>query len=274
MSFFRTAALFGLLTGILLSIGFLFGGIGGMTVALVFAVMINFLSYWYSDKIVLSMYRARPTDNKELNSLVEKIAKEADIPKPRVYIVPTNSPNAFATGRSPSHSSIAVTQGLLDDLDNDEIEGVIAHEMSHIKNRDTLVSTIAATFAGSISYLAQIAWLGMFSRDREGGNAILFPLLILAPIAAMLVQLSISRGREYLADYTGAYISKKPLELASALKKISNATERNPIRGSSATSHLWIVNPFRGDGFASLFMTHPSVESRIQKLKEIAKKIE
>jgi heat shock protein HtpX len=274
MSFLRTAALLGLLTGILLAIGFLFGGIGGMTVALVFAMLINFFSYWFSDKIVLSIYRAKPTNDRELNSLVEKIAKEADIPKPKVYIVPTSSPNAFATGRSPSHSSIAVTQGLLDDLDNDEIEGVLSHEMSHIKNRDTLVSTIAATIAGSISYLAQIAWLGLSSRDREGGNAILFPLLILAPFAAMFVQLSISRGREYLADFTGAYISKKPLELASALEKISNAVDKNPLKGSSATSHLWIVNPFKGSSFANLFSTHPPVNERIKRLKEIARKIE
>lgn len=273
MSFLRTALLLGLLTAILLAIGFLFGGIGGMTVALVFAMLINFFSYWFSDKIVLSIYRAKPTDNRELNSLVEKLAKEADIPKPKVYIVPTKSPNAFATGRSPSHSAIAVTQGLIDDLDKDEVEGVLSHEMSHIKNRDTLVSTMAATIAGAISYLAQIAWLGFSSKDREG-NAILFPLLILAPFAAMLVQLSISRGREYLADYTGAYISKKPLELASALEKISDDVKRNPVRGSSATSHLWIVNPFKGDSFATLFSTHPSVESRVQKLKEIAKKIE
>lgn len=274
MSFLRTGLLLGLLTGILLIIGFLFGGVGGMTVALIFAMLINFFSYWFSDKIVLSMYRAKPSNDKELNHLVEKIAKEADIPKPKVYIVPTNSPNAFATGRSPNHSSVAVTQGLLDTLDDDEIEGVLSHELSHIKDRDTLVSTIAATIGGAISYLAQIAWLGMFSKDREGGNAILFPLLILAPFAAMLVQLSISRGREYLADYIGAYISKKPLELASALEKISTAVERNPIRGSSATSHLWIVNPFKGDGFASLFSTHPPVSERIRRLKEIARKIE
>ena len=274
MSFLRTALLLGLLTAILLAIGFLFGGIGGMTVALIFAMLINFFSYWFSDKIVLAMYRAKSSDNKELNHIVEKIAREAGIPKPKVYIVPNKSPNAFATGRSPSHSSVAVTQGLLDDLNNDEIEGVLSHEMSHIKNRDTLVSTIAATVAGAVSYLAQIAWYGMFSRDREGGSAILFPLLILAPIGAMLVQLSISRGREYMADYTGAYISKKPLELADALEKISSVAERNPMRGSSATSHLWIVNPFKGSSFVNLFRTHPPVEERIKRLKEIARKIE
>ncbi len=271
MAILRTAALLGLLTAILLAIGFLFAGIEGMTIALIFALLINFFTYWFSDKIVLSMYRAKPTNDRKLNSIVEKVAKEAGIPKPKVYIVPTESPNAFATGRSPSHSSIAVTQGLLDKLDDDEIEGVLSHELSHVKNRDTLVSAIAATVAGAISYLAQIAWLGMSSRDRENGNILLLPLLIFVPIAAMLVQLSISRGREFFADYTGAMISKKPLALASALGKISSYVDRNPMKGSSATSHLWIVNPFKGSSFASLFSTHPSVESRIQKLKELAR---
>jgi len=273
MAFLRTAALLGLLTAILLAIGFLIAGIGGMTIALIFAIFLNFFTYWYSDKIVLSMYKAKLTGDKKLNSIVEKVAKEAGIPKPKVYIVSTNSPNAFATGRSPNHSSIAVTQGLLDDLDDDEIEGVLSHEMSHIKNRDTLVSTLAATIAGSISYLAQIGWWGMSSRDRENGNILLLPLVIFAPIAAMLVQLAISRGREFYADYTGAMISKKPLSLASALEKISSYVDRNPIRGSSATSHLWIVNPFKGDSFASLFMTHPSTDERIKRLKELARKI-
>ena len=273
MAILRTAALLGLLTAILLAIGFLLGGIGGMTTALVFAMLLNFFTYWFSDKIVLSMYRAKPTNDKKLNSIVEKVAKETGIPKPKVYIVPTESPNAFATGRSPSHSSIAVTQGLLDRLDDDEIEGVLSHELSHVKNRDTLVSAIAATVAGAISYLAQIAWLGMFSRDRENGNILLLPLLIFAPIAAMLVQLSISRGREFFADYTGAMISKKPLALASALEKISSYVDRNPMKGSSATSHLWIVNPFKGSSFASLFMTHPSTDERVRRLKELARKM-
>lgn len=273
MTILRTAALLGLLTAILLAIGFLVAGIDGMTVALVFAMLLNFFTYWFSDKIVLSMYRAKPTNDKKLNSIVEKVAKEAGIPKPRVYIVPTESPNAFATGRSPSHSSIAVTQGLLERLDDDEIEGVLSHELSHVKNRDTLVSAIAATVAGAISYLAQIAWLGMFSRDRENGNILLLPLLIFAPIAAMLVQLSISRGREFFADYTGAMISKKPLALASALEKISSYVDRNPMKGSSATSHLWIVNPFKGSSFASLFMTHPSTDERIRRLKELAREL-
>lgn len=273
MAILRTAALLGLLTAILLAIGFLFAGIEGMTIALVLALLINFFTYWFSDKIVLAMYRAKPTDDRKLNSLVSKVAKEAGIPKPKVYIVPTDSPNAFATGRSPSHSSIAVTQGLLDRLDDDEIEGVLSHELSHVKNRDTLVSTLAATIAGSITYLAQIGLLGLSSRDREGSNILLLPLVILAPLAAMLVQLAISRGREFLADYTGAMISKKPLALASALEKISSYVDRNPMKGSSATSHLWIVNPFKGSSFANLFMTHPSTDERIRRLKEMAREM-
>jgi heat shock protein HtpX len=274
MAFLRTAALLGLLTAILLAIGFLFAGTSGMTIALVLAVAINLFSYWYSDKIVLAMYRAKPTNDKKINSIVEKVAKEAGIPKPKVYIVANNSPNAFATGRSPSHSAVAVTQGLLDRLGDDEIEGVLSHELSHVKNRDTLVSTMAATIAGSISYIAQLGLIGMSSKDRERGNAIFLPLIILAPIAAMIVQLAISRGREFYADYTGAMISKKPLSLASALEKISSYAESNPIRGSSATSHLWIVNPFSGDSFSSLFMTHPSTKERIRRLREMAREME
>jgi len=271
MTFLRTTLLLSLLTGILLAIGFFFAGIDGMTIALIFALFMNFITYWYSDKIVLAMYRAKPTNNKKLHSMIEKLAKEADIPKPKLYVLPQNVPNAFATGRSPKHSAIAVTEGLLDHLEDDEIEGVLSHELAHIKNRDTLVSTLAATIGGAISFLAQIAWWSMFSRDRERGNAFLFPLIILAPFAAMLVQLAISRGREFHADYTGAFISKKPLSLASALEKISNIADKNPIRGNSATSHLWIVNPFKGDNFVKLFMTHPPVDERIRRLKEFKK---
>jgi heat shock protein HtpX len=272
MAFLRTTALLGLLTGILLAVGFLFGGIGGMAIALVFAFFINFISYWYSDKIVLAMYRAKPTADKKLNSMAEKLAKEAGIPKPKLYVTPQKIANAFATGRSPKHSAIAVTEGLLDNLKDDEIEGVLAHELSHIKNRDTLVSTMAATIGGAISFLAQIAWFSMFSRDREGGSLLLFPLIILAPFASMMVQLAISRSREFGADYTGALISKKPRSLASALEKISKIADGNPIRGNSATSHLWIVNPFKGDGFVKLFMTHPPVEERIERLRELSRK--
>ena len=272
MAFVRTAALLGLLTGILLAIGFFFAGIAGMTIALVIALMINLITYWFSDKIVLSIYRAKPSENKKLNAMIKKLAKEAEIPEPKVYTVPQKVPNAFATGRSPSHSAIAVTEGLLDLLDDDEIEAVVSHEMGHIKNRDTLISTLAATIAGAVSYLAQLAWWGMFSRDREGGNIILLPLIIFAPFASMLIRLAISRGREFQADYTGAMISNKPLALASALSKISNVAEKHPIRGNSATSHMWIVNPFSGSDFVKLFMTHPPVEERIERLKAFSRK--
>jgi heat shock protein HtpX len=273
MAFLRTAALLGFLTAILLGIGYLFGGVGGMTIALLIAFAINFVSYWFSDKIVLAMYRAKPYNDRKINSIVAKLSKEAGIPKPDVYMVSMGTPNAFATGRSPSHSAIAVTDSLVDRLDDDEIEGVLAHEMSHIKNRDTLVSTMAATIAGAISYLAQIAWYSSNSRDRNNSNIIFLPLLLFAPIAAMLIQLAISRGREYLADYSGSMITKNPMALASALEKISTASRERPVRGNAATSHMWIVNPFSAGSFASLFMTHPSLDDRVARLREIAKEL-
>jgi len=273
----RTALLLGLLTGILLVIGFFVAGFAGMTLFLIIAFVINFVAYWYSDKIVLSMYRAKEvpkSSEPKLHGIVEDLAREAKIPKPKVYLVKTENPNAFATGRSPKHAAVAVTSGLMNTLEWDEVEGVLSHEIAHIKSRDTLTSTIAATVAGAVAYIAQIAWWSMFfGRDRRqgGGNVLLLPLLILAPLGATLVQLAISRTREYKADYTGAVISKKPLSLASALQKISNSVARNPMRGNAATSHLFIVNPFKADTFVSLFSTHPSVESRIVKLKEISK---
>lgn len=275
----RTALLLGLLTGILLVVGFFIAGFAGMTLFLIIAFVINFVTYWYSDKIVLAMYRAKEiSKNSEpkLHRVVEDLAKEAKISKPKVYLVKTENPNAFATGRSPKHAAVAVTSGLINTLEWDEIEGVLSHEIAHIKSRDTLTSTIAATVAGAIAFIAQIAWYSMFfggGRRQGGGNALLLPMLILAPLAATLVQLAISRNREHKADYTGAVISKKPLSLASALEKISKSVARNPMRGNAATSHLFIVNPFKGDSFVSLFSTHPSVESRVAKLKEISKKI-
>jgi len=273
----RTALMFALLTGILLVVGWFVGGVSGMTLFLALSVVINFLSYWYSDKIVLGMYRAKEITKKQepkLHQIVEKVADEAEIPKPRVYLVDTPVPNAFATGRSPSHASIAVTSGLMKNLNSDEIEGVLSHELSHIKNRDMLTASIAATIGGTIAYIAQIAWYGFIMGDRKNsGSAVLLPLLILAPVAATLVQLAISRSREYAADYTGAIISKKPLELASALQKISQAAKEHPLKGNSATAMLFIVNPFKADAFAALFSTHPPVEQRIARLKELAKKM-
>jgi heat shock protein HtpX len=271
MAIFRTTILLATLTAMFLAIGYLIAGTGGMTIALVFALLINFISYWFSDKIVLSMYGARPYDSREINSMVEKLSNAAGIPKPDVYIVESKIANAFATGRGPGHAALAVTRGLAENLTRDEMEGVIAHEISHIKNRDVLVSTMAATIAGAISYIAQMAYwgaLGSDSRER-GGALVLIPLIILAPIAAMLVQLAISRGREYGADYTGAMISKKPKALASALEKISYIAKAHPVRGNNATSHMWIVNPFSGNALMNLFSTHPPIEERIERLRKI-----
>jgi heat shock protein HtpX len=274
---FRTALLLGLLTGILLAIGYFFAGFAGMTLFLIIAFVLNFVTYWFSDRIVLAMYRAKEIPKNQeprLHGIVEKLSKEAKIPKPKIYIVRTENPNAFATGRSPKHAAVAVTSGLLESLDRDEIEGVLSHELAHIKSRDTLTSTIAATVAGAIAFIAQIAWWSMFMGDRKrGGNALLFPLIILAPIAATLVQLAISRTREYKADQNGSIFSKKPLSLASALEKISNAVLRNPIRGNAATSHLFIVNPFKGNSFVNLFSTHPPVGERVKRLEKIAEEI-
>lgn len=276
MAFIRTALLLGLLTGILLVIGYIWAGTTGMTIFLVIAFAINFLSYWYSDKIVLSMYRAKPvskSDEPRLHEIVEKLSKEAKIPKPKIYLVNLPVLNAFATGRSPKHAAVAVTSGLLKHLEWDEIEGVLAHELAHIAKRDTLTSTIAATIAGAISWIAHFAWWNLLYDNRRGGSLVLLPLVLLAPIAAVLVQMAISRTREFAADKNGAIISKKPLSLASALEKISRVAKQQPLRGNSATSHLFIVNPFKEDVLSNLFSTHPSVEIRIQKLKELAKEL-
>lgn len=271
----RTVVLFSLLTGILLLVGWLLAGTQGMTLFLIISFIINFVSYWYSDKIVLTLYRAKELPEEKypnIHKIVERLSEEARIPKPRVYLVDLNVPNAFATGRSPKHSAIAVTTSLLENLSEEEIEGVLSHEIAHIKNRDTLTGTIAATIGGAIAYLAQMAWWGMFHREKKG-NSLFLPLIILAPIAATLIRLAISRAREYKADYTGAVVSKKPLALASALEKISAMVKSQPIRGNAATSHLWIVNPFKPDAFVNLFRTHPPVAERIKRLNNLAEKL-
>lgn len=269
---FNTAILLGTLTGILLVVGFLIGGIWGMGIALAFAIIINFVSYWYSDKIVLKMYKAEPSERKDLDEMIERLAIEAKISKPKIYEVKTRAPNAFATGRNPKHAAVVVTEGLLD-LDKDEIEGVLAHELGHIKNRDILVSTLAATIAGAIAFLAQIGYWSLFmgagGRRGEGNIIGLILIIIFAPIAALLVRMAISRAREYKADRTGTLLSKNPRGLASALRRISEFAEKHPLKGSSATSHMWIVNPFHRDWFTGLFSTHPSIESRIEKLEEM-----
>jgi heat shock protein HtpX len=271
---FGTAILLSVLTAILLGIGFFFAGILGMTVGLIFAFAINFLSYWYSDRIVLKLYGARRSNEPELNKIVEDMAREAGIPKPSVYIIPSDTPNAFATGRDPEHAAVAVTNGI-SVLNKDEKTGVIAHEISHIKNRDTLIQTVAATIAGAISYLAYIGYWSMFLGRRRDASSIIGLLLIVifAPLAAMIVRLAISRRREYKADFMGAVLSKRPLALASALRKISQVSMQKPMQGPSATSHLWIVNPFKPDWFSSLFSTHPPVQRRIAKLERMLVKM-
>ncbi len=270
---FTTAVLLALLTAVLLAAGFFFAGILGMTVALVMAFAINFVSCLYSDRILLKIYRAKRSSDSELNSIVENMAREAGIPRPRVYIIPSDVPNAFATGRGPKHAAVAVTQGL-SILSRNEMTGVIAHEMSHIKDRDILVQNVAATIAGAISYMAQIGYWNLYIGRGMGLKKILGLILIIifAPLAALIVKMAISRRREYKADFTGAVLSKRPVALASALRKISKVSQEKAMQGSPATSHLWIVNPFKQDWFTSLFSTHPPVQRRIAKLERIVVK--
>ncbi len=274
----KTVLLLGALTGIMLVVGQLFGGTSGLTIALIFALLMNFGSYLFSDKIVLAMYRAKMVSEKdapELYSLVKKVSGETQIPMPRVYIIPTDNPNAFATGRSPSHSAVAFTQGILSLLNKAELEGVIAHELSHIKNRDTLIQTIAATIAGVISYLAFMArFASIFGggRDRDSGEMLqLLALTIITPLLAMIIQLAISRSREFLADTTGAKAIGNPEALASALEKLEAGSKRHPLRfGSEATSSLFIVNPFSLRGITALLSTHPPIEVRVKRLRSMA----
>lgn len=274
----RTAVLLALLTALMLGAGWIFGGRGGLTIALVFALVMNFGSYWFSHKIVLMMYRAKKADKKdyaELHKIVEEVSKEAGIPKPAVYIIPSEAANAFATGRSQKTAVVACTSGIMKLLNREELKGVIAHEVSHVKNRDMLVTTIAATIAGVISYLAMMArFAAIFGSggrdDRDHGNMFsLLALAILTPIIAAIIQLAISRSREYLADSSGAKTLKTGEPLARALEKIDANASRNPLRfGSQATSSLFIINPFRG-GLAGLFSTHPSTAERAKRLRSM-----
>jgi len=278
MNGFKTMILMMVLTLMLVFFGGLLGGKSGMTFALIMAFGMNFFAYWFSDKIVLRMYRAEEVterDAPELYNIVKRLTQAAGLPMPKLYIIDEDQPNAFATGRNPEHSAVAVTTGILRLLSREEIEGVIAHELSHIKNRDILVATIAAAIAGAISYLAQMAqWAMIFGgrdRDEEGGNPIVaLVMMIVAPIAAMLIQLAISRSREYGADETGAKICGNPLHLANALKKLHMASQRIPMEANPSTAHMFIVNPLTGDGFARLFSTHPPIEDRIARLEAMA----
>ncbi len=279
MNTLKTMVLLVTLTVLFIFIGALLGGRSGMTVALFIALAMNFFAYWFSDKIVLRMYGAREVSEAEvpeLYSIVRQLSQKAGLPMPKVYIIEADQPNAFATGRNPKHGAVAVTTGIMRLLDRNELAGVISHELAHIKNRDILVSTIAATIAGAISYLAQMAqWAMIFGGrrdDEEGGNPIAaLVMMIVAPIAAMLVQLAISRTREYGADAGGARIVGNPLYLANALKKLHYASQRIPLEANPATSHMFIVNPLSGGGFAKLFSTHPPIEERIARLEAMAK---
>jgi heat shock protein HtpX len=271
----KTALLLTGLTLLLVFIGRAFGGQRGMLFALIFASALNFASYFFSDKVALSMYRAQPVTREELPrvySVVERLAQKIGIPTPKIYVIPTDSPNAFATGRNPLHASVAVTQGILNLLNDEELEGVLAHELGHVRNRDILISSIAATIAGAITYLAQMGKFAMIfggmdrdNRDRGGGFAALL-MLILAPVAAMLIQLAVSRSREYEADASGAHYTGNPYALASALAKLDAYSRRIPMMANPSTAHLFIVQPLLGVNFGSLFSTHPPIAKRIERL--------
>jgi heat shock protein HtpX len=272
---FKTALLLTSLTLLLMLLGRAFGGENGMVLALVIAGVMNFISYFFSDKIALAMYRAQPVGREELPrayNIVERLSQKIGIPMPKLYVIPNDSPNAFATGRNPQHASVAVTHGILNLLNDEELEGVLAHELGHVNNRDILISSIAATIAGAITYVAHFGRFAMMfggmqrdDRDRGGGIAALF-MLIVAPIAAMLIQLAVSRSREYQADASGAHYTGNPYALASALSKLDAYSRRVPMAASPSTAHLFIVQPFLGMNFGSLFSTHPPIAKRIERL--------
>lgn len=282
----KTVVFLGVLTGILIMFGQLLGGQQGAIIALLFAGAMNFLAYWFSDKIVLAIYGAKEVSESEaprLYHIVHRLATKARLPMPRVYIIPSPTPNAFATGRNPSHAAVAATTGILQILNDEELEGVIAHELAHIQHRDILISSVVATIAGAISVLASmVRWAALFGalggsrsdRDSRGGELLVaLVMAILAPIIATLIQLAISRSREYLADEGGAKISGNPLGLASALRKIHAAISMVPLEPApqyQTTAHLFIANPFRGEGLIQLFSTHPPVEERIRRLERMA----
>ncbi|HSR36739.1 MAG TPA: zinc metalloprotease HtpX [Desulfurivibrionaceae bacterium] len=281
-SMLKTFVLMAGLTAIFMAAGQALGGSQGMTMALIMALGMNFFAYWFSDKMALAMSGAREVSRQEapdLHAMVENLASRAGLPKPRVYIMPQETPNAFATGRNPEHSAVAVTAGLMRILNRDELEGVLAHELAHIKNRDILISSIAAVMAGAISYLATMAqWALIFgggrSNDDEGDSGGLLGgivMMIVAPIAAMLIQMAISRSREYLADATGAKICGHPASLASALKRLSESNERLPMEVNPATAQMYIVNPLSGGAIANLFSTHPPMAERVKRLLAMGK---
>jgi heat shock protein HtpX len=268
---FKTAFLLTALTLLLMFIGRMLGGPNGMLLALLVAAVLNFGSYFFSDKLALAMYHAKPVTSEELPrayEIVERLTQKIGIPMPRIYVIPTESPNAFATGRNPNHASVAVTHGILGLLNDEELEGVLAHELSHVRNRDILISSVAATIAGAITWLrygAMFGGIGNSDNRREGGLGALI-MLIVAPIAAMLIQLAVSRSREYQADETGAHMTGNPYALASALAKLEANSKRVPMAATPSTAHLFIIQPFLGMNFGSLFSTHPPTAKRIERL--------
>jgi heat shock protein HtpX len=273
---FKTAFLLTAMTLLLLMIGRAFGGQNGMAIALALAVVMNFIAYFFSDKIALATYRAQPATREQLPrvyAVVERLTQKIGLPMPKVYVLPSDSPNAFATGRNPQHASVAVTNGILNLLTDEELEGVLAHELGHVNNRDILISSIAATIAGAITMLANMGkWAMIFGgfggrddRDRGGGLGALF-MLILAPIAAMLIQLAVSRSREYQADASGAHYTGNPYALASALRKLDAYSRRIPMVASPSTAHLFIIQPLLGVSVRGLFSTHPPIAKRIERL--------
>lgn len=280
MNSIKSVLLLGALTGLLMFIGGLFGGKGGVMIAFLFAMVMNFGAYWFSDKLILKMYKAQEVTERqapEVHALVRDLAMRASMPMPKVYIIPEDTPNAFATGRNEDHAVVAVTEGILRILSRDELEGVLAHELTHIKNKDMLIGSIAATLAGAIVMLANMAqWAAIFgggrSDDEEGGGSNMVGLIlmaVLAPLAATLIQMAISRSREYLADEGGARISGKPYGLAGALEKLSRASQAMPMEAKPATAHLFIVNPLTGQAFMNLFSTHPPVAERVARLRSM-----
>ncbi len=282
-NYLKTAVLLAGLSALMLTIGQRLGGPQGLLLAGLFVLVMNFGSYWFSDKIALAIHGAKPVDRAQapwLYEMVERLARRAGMPTPRVYLMPIHAPNAFATGRSPSHAAVAVTQGLLELMDRRELEAVLAHEIGHVKNRDTLIGTVAATLAGVISYAAQMAFffggslLGGRQDDDEGeglgGGLASLGLLLVAPVAATLLQLAVSRSREFAADETGAELAGDPTALASALAKLHQGAQALPYNRAPATAHLFIVNPLSGGGVMKLFSTHPPVEERIARLQAMA----
>ncbi len=273
---FKTTILLAILTAFILWVGNLLGGPQGMVIALIIAGAMNLISYWYSDRIVLKMYQAREVNENnapELYGMIKDLTRQGGLPMPRVYIIPQESPNAFATGKDPEHAVVAVTEGLLRIMNAEELKGVLAHELAHVNNRDTLIQTIAATLAGAVMVLASMArWSAVFGgigRDENGGSGIIGLILmsILAPIAAMVIQMAISRSREYMADSTGAKLAGHPEGLASALEKLGTYTQKIPMDANPSTAHLFIVNPLSGGTLANLFSTHPPLEQRIARLR-------